>query len=78
VSKIREALQFAFWLALLASEGWAVMAGMVSLLTAVVALNASPVWLVVWLGNTLVFVWKHRHELAHLPELRIIQRKTRS
>lgn len=57
-------LCFALWLAWLKVEGWAVLAGMLTLLVVLLILQAEWVWLVVWLGNTAVLVGKHWADFA--------------
>jgi glycerol-3-phosphate acyltransferase PlsY len=63
-------ISFAFWLAIFMTEGWAVMAGILSLLVALLALEAKPVWMMVWLGMALILSWKHRADLLRRPVLR--------
>jgi len=63
-------VSFAFWSAIFISEGWAVMAGVLSLLVALLVLGAGPVWMMVWLGMTLILLWKHRADLRQRPVIR--------
>jgi glycerol-3-phosphate acyltransferase PlsY len=62
-------LAFAFWLKALAAAAWAVMAGMLTLLAVLLLVHAPWVWLVVWLGNFLILVFRHKDELGRLPDL---------
>lgn len=63
-------LAFAVWLKLLVVEGWAILAGMLTLLVYLVLTQAPPVWLVVWGGSFLLFMWKHRADFRRPPDLR--------
>jgi len=63
-------LFFGISLALLKSDAWAVMTGMIGLLV-VLLLADNPLWLGVWAGMALIVGWKHRAELAKMPELRL-------
>ncbi len=60
-------LAFAFWLALLAVEGWAVLCGMLTLLAYLLVTGAEAYLLVVWAGTFLLFVWKHRVDFHRRP-----------
>ncbi len=62
-------LLFALWLALLSIEGWAVVAGMSSLIPLFLALGAEPVWWLVWAANLGLLAWKHRADFSHKPHL---------
>lgn len=63
-------LLFGAWLFLLETEGWAVTAGLLSLLVVLFSVGADGVLLTVWLGMFLILVWKHRADLAQRPRLR--------
>ena len=67
-------LLFALWFYLLKPEGWAVIVGSACLLIVLLFLPASSVWLAVWLGMALIFIWTHRAELAQRPQLRRLGR----
>jgi glycerol-3-phosphate acyltransferase PlsY len=60
---------FGIYLALLKPEGWAVMAGILSLLI-VLLLIGNLLWLGVWAGMALILSWMHRADLKHKPRLR--------
>lgn len=60
---------FGFYLALLKPEGWAVMAGIISLLV-VLILIGNTLWLGVWFGMALILGWMHRSDLKQKPRLR--------
>lgn len=60
---------FGLYLWLLKPEGWAVMAGVVSLLIVLLVIG-SPVWLAVWAGMALILGWMHRADLVQKPVLR--------
>jgi len=63
-------LFFGLYLWLLKPEGWAVMAGVFSLLALLLIFFPDPVWLSVWAGMTLILAWKHRVDLRQRPRLR--------
>ncbi len=69
-------LSMGVWMLVLKSDGWAVMAGQLCLLPAIGRVNPDPVWLAVWAGSTLIFLWKHWHLLKRPPRFRF--RVTRS
>jgi glycerol-3-phosphate acyltransferase PlsY len=66
-------LLFGIYLWLLKPEGWAVMAGVFSLLAILLLFFSDPVWLAVWAGMTLILAWKHRADLRQRPQLRILK-----
>ena len=66
-------LFFGIYLWLLKPEGWAVMAGVFSLLAVLLILFPDPVWLSVWAGMTLILAWKHRLDLRQRPKLRSLK-----
>jgi glycerol-3-phosphate acyltransferase PlsY len=63
-------LLFSLWLALLTVEGWAVVAGMLSLVPLLLGLDADPTWWLVWAGNLVLLIWKHRADLRQKPHPR--------
>ena len=63
-------LFFGLYLWLLKPEGWAVMAGNISLLIVLLIVFPDPVWLTTWAGMTLILAWKHRLDLRQKPHLR--------
>jgi hypothetical protein len=62
-------LAFLVWLKTLRVEGWAVTAGMATLLLYLLIFDRDPALLAVWLVNTLVFVVKHRDDFRRPPDL---------
>ncbi len=62
---------FALWLAVLGPEAWAVLMSMLCMGLFVLMADASsnPAHLLAWAGNTLIVVWKHRHQLGQPPQL---------
>lgn len=66
-------LAFAVWLSLLDIEGWAVLAGLISLLVVMLIIGVERIWLFIWLGNTLILLWKHRQDLTCRPRLRLFK-----
>lgn len=65
---------FAIYLALLKPDGWAVMAGIISLLV-VLLIIGNPLWLGVWAGMALILGWKHKETLTQKPEFRLHRRR---
>ncbi len=63
-------LFFGLYLWLLKPEGWAVMAGVFSLLIVLLISFPDPVWLAVWGGMTLILAWKHMVDLRQRPQFR--------
>jgi glycerol-3-phosphate acyltransferase PlsY len=63
---------FGLFLAILRPEGWAVLAGSLSLLPVLLLLEANVVWLVVWAGMALILAWTHRADLSRPPRLRTL------
>ncbi len=61
---------FAVWIRLVRPAAWAVVGGFVGLIGALLWLDLDPWWPVVWLGNFLLLLWTHRHELRRPPEWR--------
>jgi glycerol-3-phosphate acyltransferase PlsY len=64
-------LLFGLFLAILMPEGWAVLAGSLSLLPVLLLLEANVAWLVVWAGMALILAWTHREDLSRPPRLRM-------
>jgi glycerol-3-phosphate acyltransferase PlsY len=48
---------------LLSSGAWAMMFGMLGLLVYLFVSHSPPEFLAIWVGNLLILIWKHRHEL---------------
>ena len=67
-------LAFAFWLWLLTADGWAVLAGMLTLLVVLLLVGAPPALLAAWLGNALILAWKHREDLRKRVGIRPLQK----
>lgn len=63
------------WSKLLTSSGWAVMFAMATVLIFLIVIRAPQVWLIVWFSHLLIFIWKHRDELKHPPQLKSLGRK---
>ncbi len=61
-------LFFGLYQALIKPEGWAVMAGVFSLLI-ILLIIGNPVWLGVWAGMAIILGWKHRVDLAQRPHI---------
>lgn len=59
----------AFWLTFLRPEGWAVLAGSLTLFIALLLLDSPTGWLAVWLGMTLIFILTQREDLRQHPSL---------
>ena len=67
-------------------SGWAVMSAMLGLLLYILFIPSiwyelpvrpdTPVLLWVWFGNLLIFIWKHRDDLAGWPDFRWRQKPT--
>ncbi len=53
-------------------SGWAVILSMVAFGVFLLRVYAptTPVFLAIWLGNTLILIWKHRSELSQPPRIR--------
>jgi glycerol-3-phosphate acyltransferase PlsY len=62
-------LALAVWLKILVVEGWAILAGMLTLLLFFLLAQAPPTWLAVWAGSFLLFMWKHRGDFRRPPPL---------
>ncbi len=55
---------------LTAIPGWAVMLGLAAVLAALFLWIPDPIFLLVWLGETLILAWTHRADLRQRPKLR--------
>ena len=71
-------IAFGVWMYVLRSDGWAVIAGQFCLLVALPLVNPDPVWMLMWAGSTLIFLWKHWSLLQQPPGLRWYAPKTAS
>lgn len=60
----------ALGLMLVRPEGWSVLVAMLSLGIFIVLVRPDPVWIAVWLGNTLLLVWTHRQDITQRPHLK--------
>ncbi len=60
-------LAVAFWIAVQRVEAWAVLAGMLTLLAALLLTGSGPHLLAVWGGNLAILLWKHRGALRQPP-----------
>jgi acyl phosphate:glycerol-3-phosphate acyltransferase len=61
-------LALAFWLLVLRSEAWAVLAGLIALLVFLVATRSAPELLAVWAGCAALLLWKHRTDFRRPPQ----------
>jgi glycerol-3-phosphate acyltransferase PlsY len=52
------------------TAGWAVMLGLVGILMALLIWMPDPLFLLVWVGMTLILIWTHRADLSHAPRWR--------
>ncbi len=57
-------------IALTPVSGWAVMLGMAGILAALLIWFPDPMFLLVWIGNTILLAWTHRADLCESPRLR--------
>jgi hypothetical protein len=57
-------------IALTTSSGWAVMLGLVGILTVLLIWIPDPLLLLVWVSQTLILIWTHRTDLRQKPHLR--------
>lgn len=62
-------ISLAIGLAVLVVPGWAVLFGMVVLLTALLIGGFDPILLSVWIGNFLLLMWKHLDDLRQPPQI---------
>ena len=63
-------IAFAVWLLVLKVEGWAIVAGMLTLLAFFLLTGAPWTWLAVWVGNFLIFLLRHKADFRRRPDLR--------
>lgn len=63
-------LSLGLWVALLASDAWAVMFSMAGLLAYLISTHTDMPIMGAWMANTVVLFWKHRTDLAHRPKFR--------
>lgn len=52
------------------TAGWAVMVGLAAILMALLIWMPDPLFLLVWLGVSIILVWTHRADLSHPPRWR--------
>lgn len=57
-------------IALISVPGWAAMLGLVFILATLLIWIPDPIFLLVWVGTTLLLVWTHRADLRQKPNLR--------
>lgn len=62
-------LSFAFWIWVLKVEGWAILAGMLTLLAYLAFSRADWTWWAVWAGSLLVFLYRHWTDFKRRPKL---------
>jgi glycerol-3-phosphate acyltransferase PlsY len=62
-------ISLAIGLAVLVVPGWAVLFGMVVLLTTLLIGGSDPTLLYVWFGNFLLLMWKHIDDLRQPPQI---------
>ena len=55
---------------LMTSSGWAVMLGLVMILITLLLWIPDPLFLMVWVSETLILAWTNRYELRQRPPLR--------
>ncbi len=59
-----------YWFRVIAISGWALLFALLGLLLYLFLIQAEWVWLTVWLGSTMLIIWKYRHDLRQRPALR--------
>jgi glycerol-3-phosphate acyltransferase PlsY len=64
------AILLLLWYALIAIDGWAVLLTGLSFGAYLLLTEAEAYLLAIWAGNTLIVAWKHRTDLALVPQLR--------
>lgn len=57
-------------IALFTTAGWAVMLGLMVILSTILLWMPDPLLLLVWAGETIILAWTHRADLSHRPHLR--------
>lgn len=60
-------LMLFYWFRYIRVSGWALLLAMCSLLVYLLLAHPDPTLLLVWAGNALVFIWKHRSDLRQPP-----------
>ncbi len=63
-------LLLALWLILLTVDGWAVVAGMLSLAPLLLGMGAEPAWWAAWAANLGLLSWKYRADFVRPPHPR--------
>lgn len=61
------------WYLVLTSSAWAVMFTMATALIFMLAIQAPTLWLIVWVLNLALLIWKHRAELRQPPRFKTRQ-----
>ncbi len=64
------AMLLLLWYAVIAIDGWAVLLTGLSFGAYLLLTDAEAYLLAIWAGNTLIVAWKHRTDLAFVPQLR--------
>jgi len=59
-----------YWFTSVKISGWAVIFAMLSLLVYLLLAKNDPVLLLVWLGNIIIFILKHREDLSQSPGIK--------
>jgi len=60
----------AIGIAFTTTSGWAVMLGLAGILMALLIWIPDPLFLMVWMGVSLILIWTHRADLRHQPSWR--------
>lgn len=60
-------LLLAYWFLSVKISGWAVIFAMLSLLGYLLIAKNDPILLLVWFGNIIIFILKHREDLSQSP-----------
>jgi glycerol-3-phosphate acyltransferase PlsY len=63
-------LSLAIWSWLLRTDGWVILAGMLTLLVYLLVWHPDPVLISVWVGNCIILVWRYRDSLRKKPAIR--------
>lgn len=61
-------ISLAVWLKILKVPGWAILAGMLTLLVFLIISNAGNTLLSVWVGNLILLIWKHKDDYHKPPQ----------
>jgi glycerol-3-phosphate acyltransferase PlsY len=64
-------LSLGFWLGVFASDGWAVVLGLSSLLVYFIATEAPGYLLAFWVFDAALLIWKYRQTLRQRPAIRL-------